>query len=112
MAALDVVLSLIIHLSKVASSSGRTNIHLPHFRHFVCGLIVCPPSPRPSSDADFGQGRGVIEIDVRDRFLEKNLTIHDDLRWFFLRESAYVSLDLSCSEKPTYHLILSASVES
>lgn len=90
MGALEIILSLIIHLSKAVSPPGRMDIHLPHFRHFVHGLLVCPPSPRPTSDPDFGQGPGRIEADVRDKLLDDNLTVHDDLRWFFLREAASV----------------------
>ncbi|KAG8996484.1 hypothetical protein FRB94_008243 [Tulasnella sp. JGI-2019a] len=107
MGALEIMLSLIIHLSKSVSATGRLDIHLSHFRHLVHGLLVCPPSPRPTSDPGYGQGPGRIEIDVRDKFLEENLTVHDDLRWFFLREAAVIMSSPSLKSPNAAHNLLS-----
>ncbi|KAG8843651.1 hypothetical protein FRB96_003875 [Tulasnella sp. 330] len=105
--ALEIILSLIIHLSRAASPPGRMDIYLNHFRHFIHGLLLCPQSPRQTSDPAFGQGSGRIEIDVRDKFLDDNLTIHDDLRWFFLREAAVIMSSPSLRSSDTAHNLLS-----
>ncbi|KAF9051298.1 CBF/Mak21 family-domain-containing protein [Panaeolus papilionaceus] len=88
--ALQILFSLLKHLSTSYSKSATTSkpqpqFHVSHFRKIVSSLLLCPPSQRKSSKK-LDDGR--IDADVLDLFYETWFSVHDDIRWFFLRESA------------------------
>lgn len=92
-------MSLQKHLSTSVSkfSSTGPQWHNTHFKQVVNALLTCPPSPRTqvrskrrkAQDSEL-QNR-TVDIAVRDLFVEKWLSVNDDVRWFFLRESVYVA---------------------
>ncbi|KAI0704327.1 ribosome biogenesis protein Noc4 [Cytidiella melzeri] len=98
--ALRILLSLQKHLSTSVSkapgpsSTSRPQFHISHFRQIVHGLLLCPPSPRASPHSKKSKeenshgGHGKIDPEIRDLFMEAWLSEYDDIRWFFLRESA------------------------
>jgi U3 small nucleolar RNA-associated protein 19 len=47
-------------------------------------LLLCPSSRRPNSVAPDDQ---LLDLDVANLFYETWFSVHDDIRWFFLRES-------------------------
>ncbi|CAL1714795.1 unnamed protein product [Somion occarium] len=110
--ALKILLSIQKHLSsslsKASSSSAlRPQFHVSHFKQILQGLILCPPSPRgrasnkrSKSERLNSEHDGKVEADVRDLFIESYLSEHDDVRWFFLRESASLLATYSKSEYP------------
>jgi U3 small nucleolar RNA-associated protein 19 len=107
-------MSLLKHLSSTLSTSAdptsssskpTPQFHASHFKKIVSALILCPPSSRSTThsskkarrateedeaeDADT-DSEGKLDPDVRQLFLDTWLTVHDDIRWFFLREAACV----------------------
>jgi U3 small nucleolar RNA-associated protein 19 len=84
--ALKILMSLQKHLSSKVSTEGNPQFHLAHFKKIVTGLLVCPRSKRQGS-VDVG-APGVLDLDVLGTFYETWFSVHDDIRWFFLRESA------------------------
>ncbi|KAH6902660.1 ribosome biogenesis protein Noc4 [Coprinopsis sp. MPI-PUGE-AT-0042] len=84
--ALKILMSLQKHLSSKVSTDGNPQFHLAHFKKIVAGLVLCPRSKRQGSQ-DVGPP-GVLDMDVLNTFYETWLSVHDDIRWFFLRESA------------------------
>jgi U3 small nucleolar RNA-associated protein 19 len=76
--ALQILLSLFKHLSSAlcAQTPSSPQIHTAHFRKIVSALLVV-------SERE-------LVPDVREAFAETWLTVHDDIRWFFLREAASV----------------------
>ncbi|THH30727.1 hypothetical protein EUX98_g3468 [Antrodiella citrinella] len=96
-AALDILMSIQKHLSTSVSKTSSTGPqwHNVHFKLVVNALLTCPPSPRhkrrfkkcKSEENDEGRK---VDPEVRDLFVEKWLSVNDDVRWFFLRESANV----------------------
>jgi U3 small nucleolar RNA-associated protein 19 len=96
--ALQILLSLLKHLSSAlcAQTPSSPQIHTAHFRKIVSALVLCPPSHRTGSADDApAKKRKVVSDrelvpDVREAFAETWLTVHDDVRWFFLREAASV----------------------
>lgn len=92
-AALEIMMSLLTHLSNAISTPGVPRIHLPHFRKVVKALVLCPPSARAGHSATHAlNATGRLEADIRDKFVDVHLSVHDDIRWFFLREATYVKL--------------------
>ncbi|KAJ3570848.1 hypothetical protein NP233_g4128 [Leucocoprinus birnbaumii] len=89
--ALQVLFSLQRHLSTSYSTTSSSStkpqpqFHLSHFRKVVSALLLCPPSPRPGSVNAEDQ---LLDLDVASLFYETWFSVHDDIRWFFLRESA------------------------
>ncbi|KAF9033399.1 CBF/Mak21 family-domain-containing protein [Panaeolus papilionaceus] len=80
------VLELSTSYSKSANASKpQPQFHVSHFRKIVSSLLLCPPSQRKSSKK-VNDGR--IDPDVLDLFYETWFSVHDNIRWFFLRESA------------------------
>lgn len=81
-------------------SNGGPQFHMNHFRQIVQAILLCPPSlratPKPKrrkgDEADSGSCSGTIDPGVRDMFMDQWLSEYDDIRWFFLRESAYVDI--------------------
>lgn len=67
---------------------------MSHFRQLVYGLLLCPASPRSVShskkrkEENTDSTSGKLDPEIRDLFIETWLSEYDDLRWFFLRESA------------------------
>lgn len=99
--ALQILLSLQRHLSasltrKHSQKISQPQFHASHFRKIVAALLTCPPSPRGLSSSKKQRIEGhssderKVDPDVRNSFLEHWLNIYDDIRWFFLREAAYV----------------------
>ncbi|KAF9500605.1 CBF-domain-containing protein [Pleurotus eryngii] len=83
---LQILFSLLKHISTSLSKSHPTpQFHITHFRKIVAALLLCPPSSRPSAQA---LEPSKLETDVRDQFIDTWLSVNDDVRWFFLRESA------------------------
>ena len=91
--ALQILFSLQKHLSTSASKTSNSakpqpQFHTSHFRKIVSALLLCPHSRRPSASSN--QDGGVIDADVLNVFYDTWLSVYDDIRWFFLRDSAYV----------------------
>ncbi|KAF9455526.1 CBF/Mak21 family-domain-containing protein [Collybia nuda] len=80
--ALQILFSLQKHLS-TSYSKTTPQFHISHFRKIVSYLLLCPPSMRTGDS-----GTRIIDADVLNQFYETWLSVHDDVRWFFLRESA------------------------
>ncbi|KIJ69077.1 hypothetical protein HYDPIDRAFT_80262 [Hydnomerulius pinastri MD-312] len=98
--ALDILFSLLKHLSTSLSKTSPDNqpqFHFSHFKHIAHGLLICPPSPRSNSNASF---EGKTAPDVREHFVETWFTVHDDIRWCFLREATFVLSKYSSAEHP------------
>ncbi|KAJ6619540.1 CBF/Mak21 family-domain-containing protein [Mycena sp. CBHHK59/15] len=92
---LQILFSLQKHLSTASSlSEPQPQFHIVHFRRIVSGLLLCPPSGR-STQA--GEG---IDPDVLHLFHETWFSVHDDVRWFFLREAGSLIATASLSEHP------------
>ena len=107
---LKILLSIQKHLSSSlskteSSSKPQPQFHISHFKKIVHGLLLCPSSSRNQSSNKRAKGEssgsktdGKVAADVRDVFIENYLSVNDDVRWFFLRESAYV---LFCIDYPS-----------
>ncbi|KAI6045529.1 CBF/Mak21 family-domain-containing protein [Pisolithus marmoratus] len=98
--ALDILFSLLRHLSSSLSKvspDGRPQFHHSHFKHIVRGLLICPPSPRSSSNRTC---EGKLMPDVRDHFVATWLSVYDDVRWCFLREASSVLSRFPAAEYP------------
>ncbi|KAJ7645611.1 CBF/Mak21 family-domain-containing protein [Mycena polygramma] len=93
---LQILFSLQRHLSTSSSvSESHPQFHASHFRKIVSALLLCPPSRRST------QGNpGVLDADVLHLFHETWFSIHDDVRWFFLREAGSLLATTSISEHP------------
>ena len=59
---------------------------MSHFRKIVSYLLLCPPCARGEQKSD-----GIIDQDVLEHLLETWFSVYDDIRWFFLRDAAYVT---------------------
>ncbi|KAF7305082.1 Ribosome biogenesis protein Noc4 [Mycena kentingensis (nom. inval.)] len=91
--ALQILFSLQKHLSTAATvSDGHPQFHVPHFRKIVSALLECPPSSRSSQSTT-----GVLDADVLHLFHETWFSVHDDIRWFFLREAGTIVTTSSAS---------------
>lgn len=109
--ALDILFSLLRHLSSslsTASSDGRPQFHHSHFKHIVRGLLICPPSPRSSLTVTC---EGELMPDVRDHFVATWLSVYDDVRWCFLREASSVLSRFQAAEYPNLAANLLSLVE-
>ncbi|RDB30772.1 hypothetical protein Hypma_005736 [Hypsizygus marmoreus] len=86
--ALQILLSLQKHLSASYSKStpSQPQFHISHFRKIVSFLLLCPPSARMQGTKT--PESTTIDPDVLHQFHETWFSVHDDIRWFFLRESA------------------------
>ena len=94
---LQILFSLQKHLSSSLSSdsssvNAQPQFHVSYFKKIVSGLLTCPPSTRNSHDGVSRSGQGRLEPDVRKCFVDTWFSVHDDVRWFFLREAVYVYL--------------------
>ncbi|KAF8645406.1 hypothetical protein AX16_007840 [Volvariella volvacea WC 439] len=104
--ALQILFSLQKHLSTFASASSsdpsrQPQFHIVHFKKIVNGLLVCPPSQRPGAlSHSKATASNVIDPDIRHQFHETWFSVHDDVRWFFLREVANVLNSHSHDEYP------------
>ncbi|TCD67592.1 hypothetical protein EIP91_012222 [Steccherinum ochraceum] len=107
--ALTILMSLQKHLSTAVSKTSSTGPqwHNAHFKQAVQGLLTCPSSPRShqrtkkrKSEEGENTDSGTLDSDVRDLFVDKWLTENDDVRWFFLRESASVLASFDKSSNP------------
>ncbi|KAF9246432.1 CBF/Mak21 family-domain-containing protein [Melanogaster broomeanus] len=99
--ALDILFSLLKHLSTSLTKSSPDNqpqFHFSHFKHIAQGLLVCPPSLRPGSNASF---EGKTAPDVREHFVDTWFTVHDDIRWCFLREATFMLSRHSSADHPS-----------
>ncbi|KAJ8453772.1 hypothetical protein ONZ51_g13409 [Trametes cubensis] len=106
--ALDILFSLQKHLSSALTRVGdakQPQFHASHFRKIVTALLLCPPSPRASrskkrkTDEDESDDH-TLDPDVRDHFVNTWFSVHDDIRWFFLRDSAILISKHPYSEAP------------
>jgi len=89
--ALDILMSLLKHLStSLSKSSQQPQFHVPHFKKVIDALLTCPPSERGGKKRSI---QGKLDAEVRDQFVVKWLNVYTDVRWFFLRDAEY---DLSC----------------
>ncbi|CCL98752.1 uncharacterized protein FIBRA_00757 [Fibroporia radiculosa] len=108
--ALQILLSLQKHLSAsltrytLSETVSQPQFHISHFRKIVNALLKCPPSRRQSTTSKKARTVGspaqdnVLEADVRHTFVESWLSVHDDIRWFFLREAGNIVANQSMSE--------------
>ncbi|TFK46766.1 ribosome biogenesis protein Noc4 [Heliocybe sulcata] len=104
--ALQILFSLLKHLSSASTLSEKANnakaqpqFHNAYFKRIVRGLLLCPVSPRLRNKAE-GEGGRQLDADVRDQFLDTWLSVYDDIRWFFLRETSNLMMSLNQNEKP------------
>ncbi|KAL4067720.1 CBF/Mak21 family-domain-containing protein [Scleroderma citrinum] len=98
--ALDILLSLLRQLSTSLTNANpdkHPHFHHSHFKHIVCGLLLCPPSQRLGSDT---LHEGELMPDVRNHFVDTWVGVHDDIRWCFLREATYILSQFSVAEHP------------
>jgi len=95
--AIQILFSLLRHLSSSLSStqdtpglSSPSNLpfHVPHFNKIILGLLECPPGPHSSHD----RSTRLLDAEVLEIFTSTWFNAHDDIRWFFLRDAAYVTL--------------------
>lgn len=85
--ALDILMSLLKHLStSLSKSSQRPQFHVPHFKKVIDALLTCPPSERGGKKRST---QGELDAEVRDQFVVKWLNVYTDVRWFFLRDAEY-----------------------
>ncbi|KAJ6584689.1 CBF/Mak21 family-domain-containing protein [Mycena capillaripes] len=93
---LQILFSLQKHLSTSSSVlDSHPQFHASHFRKIVSALLLCPPSPRSAQASP-----GVLDADVLHLFHETWFAVHDDVRWFFLREAGSLITTASISEHP------------
>ena len=98
--ALDILFSLLKHLSTSLTKSNLENqrqFHFSHFKRIAQALLLCPTSARRGSTASFA---GKTAPDVREHFVDTWFTVYDDIRWCFLREGTYApccDLELLCN---------------
>ncbi|KAJ7202823.1 CBF/Mak21 family-domain-containing protein [Mycena pura] len=96
--ALQILFSLQKHLSTAASASAvdaQPQFHVAHFRKIVSALLLCPPSLRAAQSSG-----GVLDADVLHLFHETWFSVHDDVRWFFLREAGSLVNAAPTAEHP------------
>ncbi|PPQ89234.1 hypothetical protein CVT25_001313 [Psilocybe cyanescens] len=89
--ALQIMFSLLKYLSTSYTKSShptkpQPQFHASHFRKIVSYLLLCPNSKRKSSSPK--PDGGMIDSDVLNLFYDTWFSVHDDIRWFFLRDSA------------------------
>ncbi|KAH8996716.1 CBF/Mak21 family-domain-containing protein [Lactarius akahatsu] len=88
--ALDILMSLLKHLSSSLTRSSHTpQFHVPHFKKVVAALLTCPLSERGGKKQTVQEvllARG-LDAEVRDLFISKWLNVNVDVRWFFLRDA-------------------------
>lgn len=78
-AALQILISLLKHLSTAFSNAaGTPQIYSVLIRKIV-GSLLCP-----RGGSALG---GKVEADIRDTYVETWLSSYDDLRWFFFRDA-------------------------
>ncbi|KAF7365435.1 Ribosome biogenesis protein Noc4 [Mycena venus] len=105
--ALQILFSLQKHLSSASSvSDSQPQFHVSQFRKIVSALLLCPASRRSTQGND-----GVLDADVLQLFHETWYSIHDDVRWFFLREAGTLITNASVSEHPDLPANLLAIME-
>ncbi len=90
---LQILFSLQKHLSTAFSTPSAPQFHNSHFRKIVYALLSCPSSSRKGSSVS----NGSIDTDVLHLFHETWFSVHDDIRWFFLREAGSVTQNLDSS---------------
>ncbi|KZT54860.1 hypothetical protein CALCODRAFT_510454 [Calocera cornea HHB12733] len=112
-AALEILMSLLKPLSAFLSKrSGQPRLDGKHFRFVVRALLVGPdpgplqppagPGTRMAAErsAERPAESVLMQKDVGDLFLQKWLSVDDDVRWFFLREAAELLHPLPPSSPP------------
>ncbi|KAG1814914.1 CBF/Mak21 family-domain-containing protein [Suillus variegatus] len=100
---LEILFSLLKHLSTSltkSSSTAQPQFHFAHFKHIVHGLLLCPPSPRSNGSS---KHNSKMMPDVREHFVESWFSVYDDIRWCFLREATTVLSKYLSVENP--HLL-------
>ncbi|KAG1762500.1 CBF/Mak21 family-domain-containing protein [Suillus occidentalis] len=100
---LEILFSLLKHLSTSLTKSSATaqpQFHLAHFKRIVHGLLLCPPSLRSNGSS---KHNSKTMLDVRETFVEVWFSVYDDIRWCFLREATTVLSKFSSTEYP--HLL-------
>ncbi|KAF9528714.1 CBF/Mak21 family-domain-containing protein [Crepidotus variabilis] len=100
---LQILFSLLKHLSTAyTKASHPTNsqpqFHVSHFRKVVSFLLLGTSSSRKTARHEVSNG--VIDPDVLTLFHDTWLSVHDDIRWFFLREAATLLKKHNISEYP------------
>ncbi|KIY71078.1 CBF-domain-containing protein [Cylindrobasidium torrendii FP15055 ss-10] len=84
--AIQILFSLQKHLSTAFSSANAPQFHNSHFRKIVHALLTCPSSKRTASS----ESNGEIDADVLHTFYETWFSVHDDVRWFTLRDAGTI----------------------
>ncbi|KAF8504436.1 ribosome biogenesis protein Noc4 [Russula emetica] len=98
--ALDILMSLLKHLStSLSKSAQQPQFHVPHFKKVIDALLTCPPSERGGKKRPI---QGKLDAEVRDQFVLKWLNVYTDVRWFFLRDAEPVLS--SSSPKTNVHV--------
>ncbi|TFK40532.1 CBF/Mak21 family-domain-containing protein [Crucibulum laeve] len=87
--ALQILFSLQKHLSTSYSKPSHPQFHNSHFRKIINALLTCPRSARPGSrKSSTSKDDTDIDPDVLNQFYDTWFSVYDDIRWYFLRESA------------------------
>ena len=87
--ALEILFSLQKHLSTSYSKSSpsQPQFHTSHFRKIISFLLLCP-KPTCPQQKNASANTTTIDPDVLHHFHETWFSVHDDVRWFFLRDAA------------------------
>ena len=118
--ALEILLSLQKHLSSSLTHTGDSKqppqFHVSHFRKIVSALLLCPPSQRgkatkkrKTADTETSGADRNLDPDVRDHFVNTWFSVHDDVRWFFLRDAAFVGFPSPSMPAHLHNLYLDSS---
>ncbi|KIM36452.1 hypothetical protein M413DRAFT_424821 [Hebeloma cylindrosporum] len=109
--ALQIMFSLLKALSTsyTKSSKGQPQFHTSHFRKIVSALLLCPASKRKSSTPK--SDGGLLDGDILDLFYDTWFSVYDDIRWFFLRESATILSNHPPASSPNISINLLSILE-
>ncbi|KAI0067014.1 CBF-domain-containing protein [Artomyces pyxidatus] len=110
---LNIQMSLLKHLSSsLSKTSSQPQFHVPYFKRIVHALLVCPQSLRTRKSGSSGRSdSGELDSEVRDLFVGSWLNVHDDVRWFFLRDAQPVLTESSPDTHPYVHVNLLSILE-
>ncbi|KAJ3506172.1 hypothetical protein NLJ89_g7014 [Agrocybe chaxingu] len=112
--ALQIMFSLQKHLSTSYTKSShptkpQPQFHASHFRKIVSSLLLCPNSRRRTATPKLDGG--LLDPDVLNLFYDTWFSVHDDIRWFFLRDSATLLTTHPADEYPNLAVNLLSVLE-
>uniref|UniRef100_A0A0W0EW87 CCAAT-binding factor domain-containing protein n=1 Tax=Moniliophthora roreri TaxID=221103 RepID=A0A0W0EW87_MONRR len=98
--ALQVLMSLQKHLStsfSEHSSPPNPQFHASHFRRIVNALLLCPSSSRKAQEGSSSDRK--LDPEVLNMFHDTWFSVHDDIRWFFLREAGSIMSKITTEQQ-------------